>query len=62
MRTCDACGKPMNEGYCVDNGGEYFCSEECLHTVYTAEEWETMYDDGDGDSYWTTWEDEDEDE
>lgn len=60
-RTCDECGKGMNEGFCIDSGCEYYCSDACLHKHYTAEEWEEAYADGDGDSYWTTW-DEDPDE
>jgi len=71
-RKCNACGKGMNEGYCVENGMEYYCSDECLHTEITPEEWLELYNDGEGDSYWTDWsedpdeylddEDEDEDE
>lgn len=56
-RKCSGCGKEMNEGYCIDNGLEYYCSDECLHKHYTEEEYEEMYDDGNGDSYWTEWED-----
>lgn len=56
-RICNNCGKEMNEGYCIDNGLEYYCSDECLHKHYTEEEYEEMYDDGNGDSYWTEWED-----
>lgn len=54
-RICSECGKRMDEGYCVDNGLEYYCSDECLRKHYTQEQWEMMYDNGDGDSYWTTW-------
>lgn len=69
-RECNACGKGMNEGYCVESGIEYYCSDECLHTEITPEEWLELYNDGEGDSYWTDWsedpdeylEDEDEDE
>ena len=69
-RECTACGKGMNEGYCVENGMEYYCSDECLHTEITPAEWDELYADGEGDSYWTEWddpddfddEDEDEDE
>jgi hypothetical protein len=59
-RECDECGKGFNEGYCVDGGSFYYCSDECLHKHYTAEEWEEMCAD-DGDSYWGRW-DEDPDE
>lgn len=56
-RKCSECSKNMNEGYCIDNGLEYYCSDECLHKHYTDEEYKEMYDDGNGDSYWTEWED-----
>lgn len=56
-RSCSHCGKEMSEGYCINGGEEYYCSEECLHTKMTQEEYLELYDDGNGDSYWTTWED-----
>lgn len=56
LRECSECGKEMTEGYCIDNGLEYYCSEECLHKHYTEEEYLEMYDNGNGDSYWTMWE------
>lgn len=55
-RTCSECGKSMNSGYCINNGEEYYCSDECLHKHYTDEEYDEMYDDGNGDSYYTEWE------
>lgn len=55
-RTCSECNKPMNEGYCIENGMEYYCSDECLHKHYTQEEYLKMYDNGNGNSYWTQWE------
>jgi len=62
MRICSECGKEMSEGYCIDNGYEYFCSDECLHKHYNETEWLQMYNNGESDSYWTIWEDEDEDD
>lgn len=56
LRICNECGNVMNEGYCIDNGLEYYCSEECLHKHYTEEEYLKMYDNGNGDSYYTEWE------
>ena len=53
---CSECSDYMTEGYCIDNGAEYYCSEKCLHKHYTEEEYEEMYDNGNGDSYYTTWE------
>lgn len=58
MRKCTKCSVEMVEGYCIDGGSEYYCSEECLHKNYTHAEYEEMYDDGNGDSYWTDWYDE----
>lgn len=56
MRTCDICGKPMLDGFCIRDGMEYFCSDECLHKVYTEEEYQELYDND--QAYWTTWYDE----
>lgn len=54
-RECTACGKGMNEGYCVESGIEYYCSKVCLNTEISDEEWDKLYADGEGDSYWTDW-------
>ena len=53
-RICDTCYKPMNEGYCINGGEEYYCSDECLYKVYTKEEWDEICS-GNDDSYWTEW-------
>ena len=52
---CTNCGKVFNEGYCINGGDKYFCSDDCLHTLFTPKEWKEHYNDG-GDSYWTEWE------
>lgn len=54
FRVCDECGKPMIEGYVVD-GCNTYCSDECLHKHLTDEEFNSLYDDGNGETYWTTW-------
>ena len=54
IRFCDICGKPMKEGFCIGDGEEYYCSESCLHRVYTEEEYKEMYTEG--FAYWTEWE------
>jgi len=54
FRICDECGKPMIEGYVV-NGCATYCSDECLHKHLTDEEFNNLFDDGNGDTYWTTW-------
>ena len=56
MRVCSECKKKMIEGYCIYDGLEYYCSDECLLKNYTKEENFEMYEDG--NSYWTEWEDE----
>jgi hypothetical protein len=59
-RKCDKCGQGMNEGFCIYEGEEYYCSDECLHSVYSKSVWEGMFDAediGNSPSYWTQWED-----
>lgn len=58
-RKCDCCGAGMNEGYLINDGCAYFCSKECLNTEYSEADWKEMYDDGNGSSCYTSWEDED---
>lgn len=63
-RQCSCCGNGMNHGYVVNGGEEYYCSDKCLESNYTHEEWEEMsMEDDDSlfsvDNYWTEWEDED---
>ena len=55
IRVCSECGKPMTEGFCIEDGAEYYCSEECLHKNLTEEEYESLYDEGRGNSYYTSW-------
>ena len=55
VRCCSVCGRAMTEGYCIENGVSYYCSDECMHTEMTDEEYLELYEDGDGDSYWTDW-------
>jgi hypothetical protein len=54
-RTCSDCGKGINEGYVINGGCEHYCSDACLHKHVSADEFEDLHDDGDGDSYWTEW-------
>lgn len=44
----------MIEGFVVD-GCQTYCSEECLHKHISEEDYREAYNDGDGDTYWTTW-------
>ena len=51
--VCDKCGKLMTSGYVIGDGEEYYCSEECLYTVYSEEEYDDLHDVG--EAYWTQW-------
>ena len=55
LRICEICNRPMIEGYCIDDGRENYCSGECLHSVYSEDEFDAMYNKGNGNSYWTVW-------
>jgi hypothetical protein len=50
----------MNEGYVINGGCEHYCSDDCL--PMTEAEFDALYGDGEGDSYWTEWEDEPEED
>ncbi len=62
-RKCDICKKLMFEGFVEGDGDKYYCSEECLHTKYTDEEFfgtkeeqEEMEEKGiENPNYWTNW-------
>lgn len=54
FRVCDECEKPMIIGYVVD-GCNTYCSDECLHKHLTDEDFKKLYDNGNGDTYSTTW-------
>jgi len=56
-RVCSHCGDEMYAGYCIDEGRFYYCCDDCLHANMTQEEYLDLYDDGNGDSYWTEWDD-----
>lgn len=59
VRTCCNCGIAMNAGYCIENGTQYYCSDDCLHLHISPDDYDALYDDGNGDSYWTEWDDDD---
>lgn len=54
FRVCEQCGKPMIEGYLVD-GCDTYCSDECLHQHLSDDEFNELFDEGNGNTYWTTW-------
>jgi len=53
---CDECDSGFNEGFVVSNGENYYCSKKCLHKHITPKEWDELYNNGDGDSYYSEWE------
>ena len=55
IRVCSECGKPMYEGYCIEDGAEYYCSDYCLHQNLSEHQYQKLYDEGRGNSYWTSW-------
>ena len=55
IRVCSQCGKPMYEGYCIEDGAEYYCSDDCLHQNLSEYQYQKLYDEGRGNSYWTSW-------
>ena len=57
-RKCDVCKQGMNNGYVIEGGLEYFCSDQCLHKTYTKNEWAKLCEDENEENYWTQWEDE----
>lgn len=54
-RTCTCCGNYMQSGYIIGEGDEYFCSDECLHSHYSEEEYEEEC--ANDNAYWTEWDD-----
>ena len=54
FRVCDGCGKPIIEGYVVDDCTVY-CSKKCLYDHVTQEEYEELCSDESENYYYTTW-------
>lgn len=57
-RICSTCKRIMIDGYCIENGEDYYCCDKCLLEDMTMEEYLELNDNDNGDSYWTTWEEE----
>ena len=56
-RVCSTCEEGMIDGYVVEGGFAYYCSEKCLYVDgYTPEQYEKDYNSG--FIYWTEWYDE----
>lgn len=57
-RKCDHCDKLFNEGYCLNGGERYYCSDDCLFKAEGKNAHEDFaIGDDDSESYWTVWED-----
>lgn len=52
-RICTNCGSMMQEGYCICDGLEYFCSDDCLYGYYSEEEYISLCEQD--EAYWTQW-------
>lgn len=52
-RICTCCGCEMWSGYVIHDGLEYFCSDDCLHSTYSPEEYDELCQEDEG--YWTEW-------
>ena len=53
-RRCSVCNKIMKSGYCIGDGQEYYCSDDCLHKRYSQEVYNEMYESN--CAYYTEWE------
>ncbi|WP_277586471.1 hypothetical protein [Psychrobacillus antarcticus] len=56
LRLCSELGNIMNEGYYFEYNGTHNYSRNCLEKVVTWEEYLAIYDEGNGDAYWSSWE------
>ena len=54
-RYCDDCGSGMNEGFCIKGGKAYYCTEECMHKHVSVARFNKLYDNDDGDTYYSSW-------
>lgn len=55
VRVCTSCLKIMIEGYVIEDGFAYYCSDKCLEYDMTLEEFKQAYGDGNTETYWTEW-------
>lgn len=56
MRKCNSCDAEMHQGYVFD-GSDYYCTDECLSTVASPQEWEELHNNDSEYFYWTTFDD-----
>ncbi|MGL5352965.1 MAG: hypothetical protein ACRDA5_06535 [Clostridium sp.] len=55
VRVCTSCVSLMVEGYVIDGGVDYYCSDKCLEFDMTLEEFNEAYGDGETETYFTEW-------
>lgn len=52
-RICSHCGNVMIDGYLIDEGAAYYCSDDCLYANMTQAEYMEMYESD--DAFYTQW-------
>ena len=52
-RICNTCGQEMSSGYVINDGEEYYCSDDCLYSVFSEEEYVELCEED--CAYWTEW-------
>ena len=50
-RICTECKNKVSSCFIINDGDEYYCSEECLHKHYTEKQYIKMYENY--LAYWT---------
>jgi len=55
FRICTECSNLMCEGYCIEGGVEYYCSDSCLYKNISQQMFTELFNNGDGDTYYTEW-------
>lgn len=55
MRKCVVCDSDMHEGFLNESDGSTYCSEDCLRTVMSEQEYQQAYEQD--WMFWTSWED-----
>lgn len=53
VRICTNCGEVMSSGYVINDGEEYFCSDDCLYGYYSDQEYQELCEND--LAYWTEW-------
>lgn len=53
QRICNECGSVVISGYCINDGEEYYCSDEYLNAWYSEEEYDELCQED--LAYWTEW-------